>query len=212
MRLLAVGSGSFLLALSGAVMPGPLLAVTVAYVSRRGLSSVFWAVGAHGLCELVVLLGLRSGLGPLMGREAAVICISFVGAIALGWMAVGALRQSGRGEAVFYPSGPAQTAFLAPFGAGAAATLLNPYWLVWWATIATAYLAQLRVARGADLGAFFVAHIGGDLAWYLFVGAVVHLGRSRLPALFHRRLLQVCGIFLFAMALYFVFSGLKAAI
>ncbi len=62
--LAGVPVSSFVVALSGALMPGPLLTVTVGEATRRG----FWAgpliILGHGLLELtLVLLLLAQGAG-----------------------------------------------------------------------------------------------------------------------------------------------------
>ncbi|MDP2718929.1 MAG: LysE family transporter [Dehalococcoidia bacterium] len=60
---------SFVIALSGAMMPGPLLAVTISEVARRG----FWAgpllVLGHAILELSIVAALAFGLSRLVGSE-----------------------------------------------------------------------------------------------------------------------------------------------
>ena len=66
--LAGLASTSFIVALSGALMPGPLLTVTVGEAARRG----FWAgpliIVGHALLELALVLLLLVGLGAWLNR------------------------------------------------------------------------------------------------------------------------------------------------
>ena len=59
----AIFGGSFTLALSGVLMPGPLLTVTIAESARRG----FWAgpllMTGHSILELLIVLAIFKGWG-----------------------------------------------------------------------------------------------------------------------------------------------------
>jgi len=60
--LISIFGTSFLLALSGALMPGPVLTVTISESSSRG----FWAgpliIVGHGILELCLVIMLWSGI------------------------------------------------------------------------------------------------------------------------------------------------------
>ena len=66
--LAGLAATSFIVALSGALMPGPLLTVTVGEAARRG----FWAgpliIVGHALLELALVLLLLVGLGAWLNR------------------------------------------------------------------------------------------------------------------------------------------------
>ena len=65
---LGIFSSSFLIALSGALMPGPLLTYTVAESARRG----FWAgpiiMLGHGFLELGLVVLLLLGIGAIINQ------------------------------------------------------------------------------------------------------------------------------------------------
>ncbi|HEY3298723.1 MAG TPA: LysE family transporter, partial [Armatimonadota bacterium] len=66
MPILKIFAASFMVALSGAMMPGPLLTVTVSQTVRRGfIASVLLMIG-HALLELVLVAGLIFGLGGVL--------------------------------------------------------------------------------------------------------------------------------------------------
>ncbi|HPP13333.1 MAG TPA: LysE family transporter, partial [bacterium] len=56
MNLAAIGLTSFVIALSGALMPGPLLAVTVERSVRDGFIAGPLVVLGHGLLEVILVV------------------------------------------------------------------------------------------------------------------------------------------------------------
>ena len=70
-------------------MPGPLLALTVAEVTKRG----FWAgpilVLGHGIAEIVVLVALARGVSELMGNNTTMGIVGLVGGVFLAGCEVG---------------------------------------------------------------------------------------------------------------------------
>ena len=71
MALLAIFGGSFLIALSGALMPGPLFTLSVRETLRRG----FWVgplvATGHALIELVLVIALALGLSQFLAEGRA---------------------------------------------------------------------------------------------------------------------------------------------
>lgn len=212
MELVGTAAGSFGLALSGALVPGPLLAVVVAQVARQGVRAAWLAVAAHSFCELWVVLGLHTGVLKVMTTGHAVTAISGVGAAALlvlGGLTARVAFGNGAGEAHARPGG---VGVAAPLTAGLAATALNPYWLVWWATVAPASMVQLRVASAAAVAVFYVAHIAGDFAWYVPVAMGLRAGQRRFSGRLYRGVLLASAAFLVALGVWFGTAALRGAL
>ncbi|RJX21185.1 MAG: lysine transporter LysE [Ammonifex sp.] len=91
---------AFIVALTGAMMPGPLLTVTVAETVRRG----FWAgpllVVGHGILEAALVAALAFGLGPIIARQGVVAGISLIGGGFLLWMGLTIIRDTFKGRVV----------------------------------------------------------------------------------------------------------------
>jgi threonine/homoserine/homoserine lactone efflux protein len=196
--ILAVGS--FVLALSGALVPGPMFSATVAGSHRRG----FWfgpgAVLGHAMAELPVVLLLLAGLSTYLDNRWVLVVIGSVGAATLVWMGVGLIRQSRRHPDV------GQEAGLLRFGAvltGLLTTLLNPYWYLWWVTQPALLLVSARQMGWLGVGAFFIGHISADLAWYSATSLSVAKGRRLLQGTAYKALLIACAVILFVMAVLF---------
>ena len=92
LALITIFCTSFVIALSGAMMPGPLLTATISETSRQGFKAGPLLILGHGILELLLVLALILGLAPFLQRRDVFIATAFVGAIILVWMGVSMLR------------------------------------------------------------------------------------------------------------------------
>ena len=215
--LLALLIYAFGTGFSGALMPGPLLSVTVADAAENG----FWAgpllMVGHGLLELAVIIALAVGLGAVLRNRYVFAALGLIGGGVLLWMGWGMLAPADTGNlAIFEPA--AGLARGAPWrlvtagreiARGLLVSLSNPYWTLWWATLGMALIARAKRHGAAGLGTLFVGHVGSDVVWYLLVAFAIAYGRSFMSPVFYRGLLAACGAFLVALAGYFIYSGVR---
>jgi threonine/homoserine/homoserine lactone efflux protein len=207
--LAAIFATSFVLALSGAMMPGPLLTTTISESVRSGRGTGAWLVLGHAILELALILALIFGLAPLLARDGVFCTVALSGAVILGWMARGmfkslptlTIRWQSRGE----PTGHLVRA-------GILVSLSNPYWSIWWATIGLTYILTCRKYGLAGIAAFFLGHILADLVWYSLVSVIVAQGRSFLTVARYRAVMACCASFLVIFAGYFLYSGVARMI
>jgi threonine/homoserine/homoserine lactone efflux protein len=204
--LAGVPVSSFIVALSGAMMPGPLLTLTVGEAARRG----FWAgpliILGHALLEAALVLLLLAGVGAWLHRPAILGCVGVLGAIMLGWMGLGLLKASRYGNLEIDAEADGT---LNPVVAGVLMSAANPYWLIWWLTIGLGYV-MFSVKFGL-LGVvlFYVGHILADLAWYTLVAGAVAQGRRFISQRLYRGFLAGCAVFLFGFGGYFAVQGVR---
>lgn len=205
----AIFVSSFVIALSGALMPGPLLAVTVRAAARRGASSSFFLVLGHAILEAGLLGLLLMGLAEWVKGEAVATVVALAGGGVLLWMAAGMLREvrtlrfaGAEGEPAPGPGGSGPGA-LRSLLAGITVSLANPYWSMWWASIGLTYLVLSRGIGPAGVVFFFAGHILADAAWYLFVGFAVASGKKALSDRFYRGLVATCAVFMLFFGLWF---------
>lgn len=202
---------SLVVAYSGALMPGPMLAVVVAETPRRGAIAGPLVVLGHSILELVLLAALVIGLGPLLAREGVQATLSLVGGAMLvvtgGAMLVAVARDEVRLEwdAAADGAGRARTVL-----GGVLSSLANPYWTIWWATIGLGLLTKAYAIGAAALVAFYVGHILGDLTWYSAVSGAIAAGRRWISVRGYRAMIAVAAVFLLGLAAWFVVSGLRA--
>jgi len=217
--LAAIFATAFGVGLSGAMMPGPVLAVTIRGVAKSG----FWfgplIILGHALLELPVVLGLGLGLGDFLEKQLVLTVISIVGGTVLGLMAVGMLREAR--TAVLPTSDPSSTSFsgekVKAVWLGIAASLSNPYWPLWWATAGLALItwanklaAEQGLAASLGLSSFYVGHILSDLAWYALVSFMIATGRKLFTAKSYRLLIALCAVFLLCLGAFFLYSGVAS--
>jgi len=212
LALVTIFSTSFVLALSGALMPGPLLTVTVSESSRRGAVAGPLMICGHGLLELAMVAALLAGLAPILVRNDVFIFISLTGGAILLYMGI-AMLKSLPGMALHGPSSSApSTDGRNLVVAGLVLSAVNPYWLIWWASIGLGYIVYSMKFGMLGVTAFFCGHILADLAWYTLVSFGIARGRHLLGNGLYRKLIGGCAIFLIAFAGWFFYSGVAKAI
>ena len=215
MAVLTVFALSFVLALSGALIPGPLLTVTIAQTARRGfLASVFIVLG-HSLLELLLVLGLVFGLGHFMKLHAVQGTVTVLGGVMLIWMGFNMIRDARRGvldiDTSAQDGGSANTGILGSLViTGIAVSITNPYFTIWWSTVGLTFFAALPQNSIAAIVAFYFGHILGDIVWYVSVGAAVSTGRRLINPVVYRVIVVICGVFLVFLGgsfLYLIVTG-----
>jgi threonine/homoserine/homoserine lactone efflux protein len=202
---------------SGALMPGPLLSVTIADAAARG----FWAgpllMVGHGLLELAVIVALAVGLGTLLRNRYVFAALGLIGGGVLVWMGWGMVAPAKAITlGIFGPAGGAahdtswgMAAAGGEIARGLLTSLSNPFWTFWWATLGMALIARAKRHGAPGLTTLFVGHISSDVVWYCVVAAGIAYGRSFLTPLAYRWLVGACGAFLIGLAAYFIYSGVR---
>jgi threonine/homoserine/homoserine lactone efflux protein len=226
--LAAIFGTAFVVSLSGALSPGPLTTLAV----REGARTGFWAGPAlafgHGVVELLLVIGLALGLNQVLDRDAVTAAIALLGGSFLLWLGVRTLITAPRqelqiqretqeagaaagplGRRLSGALGPVQTRALAPLMlAGVVASVTNPYWVAWWATIGTAYIVESLEYGVAGVATFYTAHILTDIGWLSLIAFVLAGGRRLMSRTVYRGILGACGLFLLALGVWFLSSGL----
>jgi threonine/homoserine/homoserine lactone efflux protein len=197
---------SFLVGLSGALMPGPVLVVTVSHATRRGFIAGPLIVLGHAILELALVVGIILGLGQYLVLEPVSGVLGIVGGVVLAWMGWGMLSGKGGREGESKLSRAMPTS---PVLAGLLTSLSNPYWFLWWATVGMAYISiSLNLGLGG-VTAFYSGHILADLVWYSFLAALITLGHKFVAGRFYRGLFVFCGVFLMLFGMYFLYRGVS---
>ncbi len=208
-RLGGILAASFVVGLSGALMPGSLLALTVGTVAAHG----FWAgpliVLGHAIAELAAVLALVKGLGKLLQRQAVIGTIGIVGGMFLLWTAWG-LFASVSQPVNLQGSATAAGTRLGMVGSGFFVSVTNPYWVLWWTTVGATYVAwSLQIRQIAGLSVFYFGHELSDVAWYTIVSIAVAGGARFLKPAVYQGLLVVCGAAMLLLGGYFGVSGIR---
>ncbi len=202
---------SFLLALSGALMPGPLLTVTINESLTRGAWTGPLLIVGHAMLELVLIIVVLWGLGAVLNDGNVLAVIAFAGSAVLLWMGYSMIRRvrfiTLAGTSV-QPEKAAAVKFLEhPIFAGIIVSLSNPYWTVWWLTIGLAYIFIAAKLGIVGVAVFFIGHVVADFLWYSIVSTSVSLGKRFFTDGVYRGVVALCGLFLLGFSIYFFKSG-----
>ena len=207
--LITIFATSFAIALSGALMPGPLLSITLSESAKRGFRAGPLVVLGHGILELALVLLLLLGLAPVLKNDHVIGGVGVAGAVILIWMSVGMMRSLPSLSLQIAADGKEGTG---PVVAGILMSLANPYWAIWWATIGLGYILYSWSLGIAGVVAFFLGHILADLAWYAAVSFTVAHGRRFMSDRIYRGIIACCAVALFGFGIYFGFSGAQRLI
>lgn len=203
---------SFLTGLSGALMPGPVLAITITSVVQTGFIAAVLIMLGHSMLELAMVVALALGLKNILKNRFVTGTIGVVGGSVLLWFAYGMIASAYSGISVPQSTAIAQGAAvtrLGLIGKGAITSLSNPYWLIWWATIGVTYMLVSLEKSLVGISAFYVGHISSDFVWYCAVAAALVLGKQLLSDRIYMGIIMICGLFLVYLGVYFFYTGVR---
>jgi len=202
---------SFIVGFSGAMMPGPLLAVGISETPKHG-----WRTGpvitiGHAIAEIGVVLVLMLGVVAVAHNSTVTKIIGIVGGAALILMGVMMLWDTLKNKVSYDTANPAEkvkSRLLA--GKGITATLSNPFWWVWWGTVGLALLVDSQQAGIKGPVVFYFGHILSDLVWYSAVSIILWQGRKLLMGTPLKVLLCGCALFLIYLGVKFLWGSIAA--
>lgn len=207
LELLAIGAGSFTVALSGALMPGPLFTLTITESVRRGCRAGPLLMIGHAVLELAVVAAVVLGLGPFLKKPSVMGTIALLGGGFLLWMGMDMVHSAARLTLNLHASAPGASSGRHPVLLGVLASLSNPYWTLWWATIGLGYMVAAMKAGPWGVGVFFLGHIAADFAWYSLVSFGVTKGTRFMGDRSYQWVLRACGVFLVGFGAWFLWSA-----
>ena len=198
---------AFVVGLSGAIMPGPVLAVAISESARRGFRAGPLLVLGHAIVELLLVVALAWGLSEVLEQSLVAGIIGVVGGLFLVGMSYTLLRQARHAvsplEVSSQPHGHVHWLIVS----GALMSVANPFWLLWWATVGAKLVLWSLAAGAIGVVVFFLGHILSDLGWYSMVSLVIARGKRLMSPRVYRGLLLICGLFLTGLGVYFIVSG-----
>ncbi len=202
MSIMMIGLTSFFVALSGALVPGPLFTITVAESAKRGFISGPLIILGHAILELTLIALLLIGLSPFFKRQGVIIAISLLGGAMLVIMGAMMIREARHARISTELEG--EGSGMHPVIAGIVGSISNPYWTIWWARIGLGYLVSAIKLGTLGIVVFFIGHITADLGWYSLISFTVAKGKKFMGDKGYRILLYICGIFLVVFGIWFI--------
>lgn len=211
-------SFSFLVALTGAMSPGPLLTYTIiksAQTNKRGYLMGLWIITGHAILEMGIIILLLFGFSFVLKNIAVVRIIGVSGGLILILFGASIIRDifngnistnflNSRDEPSKDPGMTENKGIENPVIGGIMVSMSNPYWWVWWATIGFAFMIQFDISfkKWPKLLAFFLGHEAGDLIWYLLVSTLAFFGLRHMNRKAYYGILMFCALFMVLFGIY----------
>ena len=208
-RLAGLFGMAFVTGLSGALMPGPVLALVIGSAARHGTLAGIVAILGHAAVEIPVVLMLMLGIGAFVQKPKVLAAIGFLGGLALILAGADMLRSAAAVAAAAVEGSPAPMSLLGVALSGAGASLANPYFAIWWATVGAGQIATVGSRSPVAWTTFYTGHVSSDFLWYALVAYAVGRGRNLLGVAGHQGLITICGLALLALGCYFIYAGVR---
>jgi threonine/homoserine/homoserine lactone efflux protein len=210
---------SFIVALTGAMSPGPLFTYTIIKTIQTHKHSYLmgaWIIVGHALLEFTLIAVLLLGLAPILSNPTVLKGIGVVGCGLLLFFGITLLRDLKQNKIPTEflakkdnsipkePTGEKSRGIDNPIVGGIVVSMSNPYWWFWWAAIGFTFMVQFNVSFSniSGLISFFLGHEMGDLSWYVLVSILVSLGKKAFNKKVYYGILAACGIFMIGFGLY----------
>lgn len=205
LSFLAIFWMSFLIGFSGALVPGPVLTVTIKEAATRGPRAGPLVVLGHGLAEIAISVALILGISSLLQDARIKAIVAGIGGLFLVAMGISMVLRV-RSLSTIEPAkaSPRSANSRTPVLLGITTTLSNPYWFGWWGSIGATLLVASSSLGYLGIVAFVTGHIASDLVWYTIVSFFVALGLSYSKGLWYRITFAVCGGFLVIAGILFM--------
>ncbi len=198
-ELLAYGALSFVIGLTGAVAPGPMLVATINASVRDGWKAGPMVVAGHMALESILSALVLLGLAAIAMQYFSLVAAA--GGIAL--VIFGVLSIKGAQVQQSCPENVVPS--FHPFVAGVVTSASNPYFWIWWLTIGSAFILSGYQAGMIMAVVFLGGHWMADLGYFTLVAAAAERGRTLLPERGYRVVLSATGAFLIIFGLYYLF-------
>jgi len=203
--MLPVLASVVVISFSGVMMPGPMFAVTLAKSYKSPWAGAHISLG-HAVIEVPLILLIYFGVAQFFQNSMVQLVLSVVGGGMIVWLGVSMFRA--RAEVVHKGKDLPYSAFTA----GILTSGLNPFFLLWWATIGSMLIMKFLDFGAVGLIIFIVVHWLCDLLWLSFVSVTVYKTQSLWKRKFHEWLFIVCSLILVGFGIWFMVSGIQTYI
>lgn len=201
MNLFSIFIISFTIALSGALLPGPLMTAIIAHSPRHGFKTGPLFILGHAILELVMIAAIVLGLSNFIENESILRWIAIIGAGILIFFGIKMIRSL-KGLKLDLEGKQKMSSKNLVF-LGITMSVVNPFWTIWWLTIGLGFVLAAKKAGLIAIVIFFLGHILADLGWYSAVSFMITAGRRFISDGIYKGLIAVCAVVLIGFGIYF---------
>ena len=193
------------ISLSGVMMPGPMFAVTLAKSYRSPWAGALISLG-HAVIEVPLILLIYFGFAQFFQNTSVQLGLSVAGGAMIIWLGISMFRA--RTEVVQKGKDLPYNAFTA----GIITSGLNPFFLLWWATIGSMLVMKFLGFGTIGLILFIIVHWLCDLVWLSFVSILVYRTHALWGRRFQEWVFIACSLLLIGFGAWFLVSGIQLVI
>ncbi len=198
---------SFLVALTGALSPGPLLTFTIykSIKQKRGYLAAIYILLGHATIELTLIIALLAGASFFIQNIIFLTVIGIFGGIFLAIYGILVIRDVLKTDMNIEFDNSHLKGFKGnSYIGGIIVSLSNPYWVFWWAIIGLSFLISYNVSFANPIGLllFFLGHELGDIVWYVPISTIAYFGGKTLNPKIFKYVLIICGAFMIIFGTY----------
>ena len=204
---------SFLVALTGALTPGPLLTFTIykSLKQKKGYLAGIFIILGHATLEFILIIILLAGASLLFQNLLFLTLIGIIGGLFLiifGFLVVKDTIKVDLNVDFNLRDNSLKGYKGNSFIGGIIVSLSNPYWTFWWAVIGLGFLVNFNITLETpfELLIFFIGHELGDIVWYLPISTFVYLGGKSLNPKIYKYVLVVCAGFMLVFGFYLILN------
>ncbi|PLV59092.1 LysE family transporter [Thermotoga sp. KOL6] len=203
--MLSIFLGSFLVGLSGAMAPGPLMVVAISKSAKNWKNSLKLILG-HVILEAFLVLLLIAGV-QVLKSSASMKIVSAAGGSFLIYMGISQFREM-RELPSFLRSRKRKLSLPIPLQ-GVLISISNPYFLFWWFTVGSTFLLQAQESLFFGVLMFYLGHILSDISWYTLLGISGHLFAKSSWKVVYKIMLILTSLMLIGFGIYFLIGVFK---
>lgn len=200
---------SFLVALTGALSPGPVLTFTIykSLESKKGYLAGFLIILGHAVLEFTLIIILLIGASLLFQNLTFLIILGIVGGSCLITFGTLTIKKVFKKQYMvnFEMDNHNMKNFKGnSFLGGIFYSITNPYWEFWWATAGLKIMVDLNISLQQPFGIlfFFIGHELGDFVWYVPISFFVYFGGKSLNPKIYKYVLIGSGAFMIIFGIY----------
>ena len=193
------------ISLSGVMMPGPVFAMTLVKSYRTPWAGAQIAFG-HAVIEVPLILLIYFGFAQFFENSTVKLVLNIVGGVMIIWLGIGMFRA--RADVVQGGKDLPYTAFVG----GILTSGLNPFFLLWWATVGSMLIMKFLDFGTTGLIVFIIVHWFCDLVWLSFVSIVVYRTQSLWGNKIQKGLFIACSLLLVGFGGWYLISGIQMVV
>ena len=201
--LLGIG---FVVGISGAIMPGPLLVYTIQESLKKGKWVGALVILGHAIVEVFIFLLLALGLLSFFSAPEFTKAVSIIGGAALILMAFDSIKDLSSKVDIKLKN----KSYGLVMG-GVIFTAFNPGFPIWWLTAGTRLLMEGYAQMGlTGMIIVLIGHWGADLGWFLFVSYTASKGsRFLFEKGWYKGVRIALAALLAVIGTYFLWTGIR---